>query len=519
MDGRIEWTDLLMRMEYPGTTELDEQKFRNRLQQRMARSREKFSMVSWRDTAGENNSVRDRVLSTLSPAQLAARGGLGSTRGSTPGSTDSQGNVIPIPGRRPRGSRNTTNEATQQQQQQPQMDTSVGSSGAAPQQRPYQPAAQVDFSVIDSYQNQPSASSYASPSPRATPPITGGQGHPNAAATTSPQSWSSVSDGVNGYIQYVGTPKSTGNGSNRPSNPYAGFMSGKYVKRGTCAVEATPVDIYTPSVSNSSSAGGSDEDVEDEWSGEDDRSEDGYDSDESHSSLESYDREDVSGSEGSHENYDSDDSEDDDNSDVDYFHGGNSGSDEYDQHPKDNENGNGNDVEMLPAKVDHRDDRERAQERWKWERYLEQDRTGVYNYLDGHITREELFLDIEQNQAQLKASLKRVRSRLSEDDEVEEIQSPRVKRSRRGGKSLPENHLPTSRGTGNSQSETVKERNRQSGLVYASRHPARPIGSAVKTLHHDRARRPAPRATTAQEEDLKSVNYPQQFQESQNSGT
>ena len=508
MDGRIEWTDLLMRMEYPGTTELDEQKFRNRLQQRMARSREKFSMVSWRDTAGENNSVRDRVLSTLSPAQLAARGGLGSTRGSTPGSTDRHGMVIPVPGRRPRGARNTINVATQQQQQSRPV-TSAGSSGANSRQQQDQPAEQVGFFGIDPYQTQPSASSYAGPSPQATSRITGVQRHPNMASQPSPQSWSSVSNGVNGYIQYVGEPKSNGkpssNGYKQSSNPYAGFLSGKYVKRGTSAVEATPVDHYMPFISHSSSTGGSDDDSEDDWSGEDDRSEDGYDSEESHDSLGSYDREEISGSEESHDNYDSDDCEDDDNSDGDNCYDGNDGSDEYDQHPKENDNDDEIDVEMLSAKLTHQDDTERAQERWKWERYLERDRTGVYNYLDGHITREELFLEIDQNQAQLKASLKRAREEISDDDdEVEEMQGPRIKRSRRGGKSLPEKHPPTSAGTGSLQPEPLEERNQQNGTVHTSRHPTRPLGSAVERLHHDRARRPAPKATIGQGGNLQN---------------
>ena len=106
-----------MRMEYPGTSPTDESKFRNRLQQRMARAREKFSMVAWRDTSGDNNAIRDRVLNKLTPAQHAARGGLGTTRGSTPGSSDSQGRVIPLPGRRPRGTANAaTNTAAQKQQ-------------------------------------------------------------------------------------------------------------------------------------------------------------------------------------------------------------------------------------------------------------------------------------------------------------------------------------------------------------------------------------------------------------------
>ncbi|KAM0801054.1 hypothetical protein BDR22DRAFT_907134 [Usnea florida] len=492
MDGRIEWADLLMRMEYPGTTELDEQKFRNRLQQRMARSREKFSMVSWRDTAGENSNVRDRVLSTLSPAQLAARGGLGSTRGSTPGSIDSQGKVIPVPGRRPRGTGNTTSVAMQQHQQQPQMVTSIGFSGAAPQQLP----------------NQTAASSYASPSPQVTSPITRGQRHPNAASKPSPQSWSSVSNGVNGYIQYVGEPKSNGapssNGKNQPNNPYAGFVSGKYVKRGHSAVEASPVDGYIPSRSHPSSAGGGDAEDEDEWSGEDDRSEDVYDSEASHDSLESYDREENSGSEESHDNYDSDNCEDNDNGDEDNNCDGSDGSDEHDQHPRDDENG----AEMLSAKVNYQNDRESAHERSKWERYLERDRNGVYNYLDGHITREELFMEIDQNRAQLKASLKRVREEIGDDEEVEEMHSQRIKRTRRRGGSLLGDHLPTFTGTGNSHPEPLEERNREDGVVYASRHPARPITSAVERLHHDRARRPAPKATTGQEKKLRSINYP-----------
>lgn len=154
MDGRIEWTDLLMRMEYSGFTELDEQKFRNRLQQRMARLREKFAMVSWKDTAGNNNAIRDRVLNNLSPAQLAARGGLGSTKGSTPGSRDSQGNIIPVPGRRTRGAANAMNAAAHKRQLQVQV-AHVGPSNTAPRRQ--LPIASTSFSAVNSHPSQPVA--------------------------------------------------------------------------------------------------------------------------------------------------------------------------------------------------------------------------------------------------------------------------------------------------------------------------------------------------------------------------
>ncbi|CAD6594045.1 MAG: hypothetical protein ASARMPREDX12_007992 [Alectoria sarmentosa] len=154
MDGRIEWTDLLMRMEYSGFSELDEQKFRNRLQQRMARLREKFAMVSWKDTAGNNNAIRDRVLNKLSPAQLAARGGLGSTNGSTPGSRDSQGSIIPVPGRRTRGTANAMNAAAHKRQLQIQV-AHVGPSNTAPRRQ--LPIASTSFSAVNSHPSQPLA--------------------------------------------------------------------------------------------------------------------------------------------------------------------------------------------------------------------------------------------------------------------------------------------------------------------------------------------------------------------------
>lgn len=158
IDGRIEWTDLLMRMEYVGTAQRDEQKFRNRLQQRMARLREKFSMVSWKDTAGENNAIRDRVLNSLSPTQLTARGGLGTTRGFTPGSMDCQNQVIPIPGRRAHRSANTY---TQQ--------ASVSSDPSN------------SYATHSAQQRRPAATQYVESSCAATPPIYSSQRVSNAA--------------------------------------------------------------------------------------------------------------------------------------------------------------------------------------------------------------------------------------------------------------------------------------------------------------------------------------------------
>ena len=64
-------------MGYPGYTDKDEQKVRNRLQQRMARFREKFVMVSWRDTAGDNNAIKDRVLESLTQPNSLRGVGLG----------------------------------------------------------------------------------------------------------------------------------------------------------------------------------------------------------------------------------------------------------------------------------------------------------------------------------------------------------------------------------------------------------------------------------------------------------
>ena len=177
MDGRLEWADLLMRMEYPGSSAADENKFRNRLQQRMARMRERFLMVSWRDTAGDNNAIRDRVLGSLTPAQLAARGGLGSTRGSTPGSLDSQGRVIPVPGRRARGTANTRNTAARVQQPQ------ASGSQAGPSHQPpqHQQMTSKGFSANDVRQNQTAASQETSRNIKQDSPvipmITNGQKH------------------------------------------------------------------------------------------------------------------------------------------------------------------------------------------------------------------------------------------------------------------------------------------------------------------------------------------------------
>ena len=128
LDSRLGWSDIDMRMENVGdraSTTLE--KFINAMNNRCARGREKFSMVSWREKSKHNkpNKIRDKVLARLSQEQKDANGGLGSTRGSTPGSLDSLGNLIPVP---------TTKKARKGQQNTPQTN-SPSISDASPSNR------------------------------------------------------------------------------------------------------------------------------------------------------------------------------------------------------------------------------------------------------------------------------------------------------------------------------------------------------------------------------------------------
>ena len=85
-----------MRMEYRGSraTISTEQKFHNALNQRCIRARREFRMIAWRDVARQSkgNKTRDEVLARLSPAQKAAN----TTAGTTPGSMDGNGAIIPV---------------------------------------------------------------------------------------------------------------------------------------------------------------------------------------------------------------------------------------------------------------------------------------------------------------------------------------------------------------------------------------------------------------------------------------
>ena len=98
LEPRLEWSDIDMRMEYIGTKvdQPDERRFHNILQNRLARGRRAWCMISWREKSKQNkrNKIRDGVISRLSQAQLQAN----TTRGLTPGA-DLAGNVVPLPAR------------------------------------------------------------------------------------------------------------------------------------------------------------------------------------------------------------------------------------------------------------------------------------------------------------------------------------------------------------------------------------------------------------------------------------
>lgn len=378
-----------MRMGYPGYTDKDEQKVRNRLQQRMARFREKFVMVSWRDTAGDNNAIKDRVLDKLNPAQLAARGGLGSTRGSTPGSRDSQGRVVPVPGRRPPGRR-------------------------APK------TANIGKTATHS------------------PPSSRALSNRQCNVDTQPQ-------------------------QGRGSTVYAANHSTQH-----------PGNLLYASPSETLRGPNQLLSAEEDWDNE------GFGSDE--------------GDDGDDEQEDGESSDDD-----------NDGSDWNEEA----------DADMLTIEENPRAKSLIPEECYEFERYLKEDRMRTQMCLGGMISVDELMLDMRNNEEELKQGLKRTRGETSDDDEVEELQGWRAKRSRKeegatGSSSQPlsEFQEPACKGFDDGQPGYPGEQLRQGALGKTSRRPpTRPVGSAVQRLHNDRLRRPLPKATVGQKDMYESLNY------------
>ena len=475
-----------MRMEYPGTTDQDEQKIRNRLQQRMARFREKFSMVSWRDTAGENNAIRDRVLSRLTPAQLAARGGLGSTRGSTPGSRDSQGRLIPLPGRRARGSA-AAGDTTAQVQQPQARYVHAGPSNGSTLDTGFTPVSSQSHRLSESHggprtsqqkvqtnlgnrnrqqQTRPSIAL----EPLLNQRLDGDENATMGAAQQHQPSTSYTDDAAHlSYSEFASAvplhegvlPIMDGQGASGAANP------------GMQADQASRVyagNRTTQQAENPSYAGPS----------ESMQVPDGPSTDEDYEDTESLGT--------------------DDNNDL--------SEEDSDKEP---------DAEMPLAEEDTRMEPLTPGVCYELKRYLEHDRARTLMWLDREISLDELLLGMQKNQAKLKQGIKRARGEASHDDEVEYLQSQRAKRPRRGqgaagssSQPRPESQNHIYSGFDNSQPGPSGAYHRQGPLASKSRHPAtRPIGSAVERLHGDRRRRPAPKATTAQKDISRYLRDPQ----------
>ena len=403
MDGRMEWTDLLMRMEYPGSTVSDEQKIRNRLQQRAARMRESFVMVSWRDTAGDKNAVRDRVLSKLTPAQLAARGGLGTTRGITPGSVDGQGRIIPVPGRRGLGTGNAWTTITQGQYAQAQ--TAYADPLSAVSQQDYQAAF-----AGSSQQQQPS----------------------------------SYHVGVKTKLQH-----------SRPSVVYPGFVS-------TQQLPSTPVYAGPSEFSQDLGWYASEEYGEEEYN---------YGVDEGNVSDEV---------EGSDEDQRSGESDESDQSDI------------YDEDEE-------YDSRTPLAGPNTGMDKLSARYCCGLQGSFSEDHIQTQLLREREISQARLGSGLQKDEAKLEQGLKKSREEISDNDEIEGIQSQRAKRMRtEEGSSGSSGHLFQAVRTGISKPQPSPwgEYNHYGGLAYTSRRSAaRAAGSAVQRLHNDRRRRPAPKAT------------------------
>lgn len=478
MDGRIEWADLLMRMEYPGTLESDEQKFRNRLQQRVARMREKFTMVCWKDTTGTNNAIRARVLRKLTPAQLAARDGLGSTRGSTPGSTDSQGRVVPVPGKKFRESANASNAFAQVEQPQSQFARADLSNATSQQNHP---VANTNFLAVNSQQFQPSeshrglppyssASSSVGLSHQLTLPIVGGRRRPDYTNTMTQQDQPAAAYASNGYTQQVqNTAPLAGLPSNHDSqhqNIDAIPSADVYVETVTSNVGGSAGHQDTPQVPYPPSSAGSDADDEDDGCDEDD---------------------------------DSDKSDVDCEMDDDKDNGDKVENDENDGHDRLNK-----DIGRLWAEASIQMATLPAEVRRETTRYYKKVGLQTLLCLHGKISVDELEMRMLKSYGEFTSGLKRGRhyDTSDDDDEVDEMQSRRAKRTKRGGKSAGSSRQSLS-GTQSCASSDFDglppgprgEHQRHGALINTSRRPpTRPVGSAVQRLHQNRMRRPSPKA-------------------------
>lgn len=469
-----------MRIEYPGTTDQHEQKIRNRLQQRMARFREKFSMVSWRDTAGENNAIRDRVLNTLTPAQFAARGGLGSTRGSTPGSMDSQGRVIPVPGRRARGSAAAADTISQVQQTQART-VHAGPSNGSTVDTGFTPVNSQVHRVSESHGGSRTSQQnvktnlgnlnrqqQSRPSTSIKPLLNHRLNDQNATMGAAQQyhpSTSYTDDAAllpySSFSSAVPPPEGTRQGASGVTNPRMqdGQASTAYAGNRTTQ-QAGKMSYTGPSESL--------------------QVPDGPSTDEDYGDMESFDTDD------SHD-LSEEDSDEEPNAGMPLVE---------------------EDTQMKPLT---------DEVCYELKRYLADDRARTLMCLDRKISLDELLLGMERNQANLKQGIKRARGEASDDDEVEYLQNQRAKRPRRGqgtaGSSSqprpgPQNLIYS--GFDGSQSGPSGNYPRQGPLANKSRHPAaRPIGSAVQRLHNDRQRRPTPKATTAQKDRDGYLRNPQ----------
>lgn len=439
-------------------------------------------MVSWRDTAGETNAIRDRVLNRLTPAQVAARGGLGSTRGSTPGSMDSQGRVIPLPGRRARGNAAAADRTAQVQQPQAQTVHAGPSNGSI---------INTGFTPVSSQVHQRSGPYGGSRTSQQNVRINSGTLNRQQQTRPSTSTQPNFSYRINGdeSASISATQRihpSTSYTDNVALQPYSAFSSAvpppAGTRQGAFGVahprmhddQASPVHARnrtTQQVGNPLYAGSS----------EVLQVPDGPSTDE--------------------EDYGDVDTDD---------------NDDLSEEDRDKEPAaemplveEGAQIEPLSHEVCS-----------ELRRYLEDDRARTMMCLDGKISLDQLMQGMQRNQAKLQQGIKRARGEADDDDddEVEYIQNQRSKRPRRGqgapGSSSqlrPETQNPIYSGFDHSQPGPSRGYHPPQGpLANSSRRPtARPIGSAVQRLHNDRQRRPAPKATTAQNDREGYLHYHQ----------
>ena len=341
--------------------------------------------------------------------------------------------------------------------------------------------AGMDFSAVNSQQSQPSGSlgppqsqfsgtSYAHPTQKITLPIIGRRKCSSGINSTlqDPQSTWNAACGDSQGVQNTAPPtRPSFNQHSQHRAIHAGSSPGEYIETATSDVGASAAQQDMPQVLYLFSSEGSDADDKDDESDEDD------DSDESH------------------EDHEMDDDED---SGMEVQSPENDGDDEVDKYIE----GYGDeepDPAMLLAEEVIQGATLPAEVRRQMMQYYRNVESQRLMCLRGKISVDELESRMREPLAELTSGLKRARWDDGDDDEVEQMQSRRAKRTRRGGdvagsgaQPLGETLSPPLSGFESPRPGPGGYR-RRGWSVHASQRPtSRPAGSAVQRLHQSRLR-------------------------------